>query len=129
MNYLAQIGWHGINIMTFRHRGEGLEKCSMQNCLALAGISTLLIGIAFICEGDNPASFIFGIMLHVAYMTFAVKGFSKTRAAGIACLFCVSAFVRMFNATIAEDLVGSRNLVFTLWEMFAMLWFIVKTPD
>lgn len=127
MNYLAQIGWHGINVMTFKHRGQGLEHCSQMNCYTLTAISTLFVGLALVAEGNTMPGMLIGVVIHLGYMAMAMKMFSLRHVAGIACAFVVFALFRMFNATVAADFIGARNSVFNLWEPAAQVAFIIRS--
>lgn len=127
MNYLAQIGWHGINVMTFRHRGQGLEQCSPANCYALSAISTIFVALALIAEGNPFAGVILGVMFHIAYMILAIKMFSRMHVAGIACALVVFAIFRTLGATVAVDIVGPENSVFRMWEPLSLIIFILRS--
>lgn len=127
MNYLAQIGWHGINVMTFRHRGQGLEQCSKANCYTLTAISTFFIAIALAAESNTWQGVLIGVVFHLAYMALAMKMFNLKHVAGIACAFVVFAVFRTFNATVAADFIGAGNQVFRMWEPVALMVFIIRS--
>lgn len=127
MNYLAQIGWHGINVMTFRHRGQGLENCTKANCYTLIGISTLFVAMALVAEGNSAEGTLISIVIHLAYMALAMKWFSQRLVAGIACTFVAFALFRTFNATLAADFIGPQNQVFSLWELASLMIFIMRS--
>lgn len=127
MNYLAQIGWHGINVMTFRHRGEGLEQCSRANCYTLTAISTLIIALALAAESNTWQGVLIGVVLHLGYMALAMKMFNLKHVAGIACAFVVFGLFRVFNATVAADFIGAGNQVFRMWEPVALMIFIIRS--
>lgn len=127
MNYLAQIGWHGINVMTFRHRGQGLEQCSPANCYTLSAISTIFVTLALIAEGNPFAGVMIGMLFHVAYMVLAIKMFSRMHVAGIACALAVFAVFRTLGATVAVDILGPESSVFRIWEPLSLIVFIIRS--
>lgn len=127
MNYLASIGWHGINILTFRHQGKGLENCSKQNCITLALISIMVNALVIISEGASAVDFLVMMTIHVLYLYLVVKWFGLVRASGISCFFITFGAIKVINATILASSVGPNNSVFLYWELAALMWFIIQT--
>lgn len=129
MGYFPQIFWHGINVLTFRHRGEGLQNCSVSNCYLLVAISTVMMTLTFACEYGTLQDTLISLVIHVIYIGMVAKMFGKPRLAGVCCLFTVFAIIRMFNATVASSFIGPQNTVFHIWELAALVFFIMKAGE
>jgi hypothetical protein len=126
MNYLSTIAWHGLNIMTFRHKGEGLEDVSKNNVLTIAALSTLITTVALVAEGNSFKEILVDLLVYVAFFALFYKTWPIQRVAGIFCLFFVFAFVRVLNASVFYDWVAPQNMVFIMWECIAMMVYITR---
>jgi hypothetical protein len=127
MHYLAQIGWHGLNVMTFRHRGEGLENCSKANCMTLIGISSFFVMLASIGYNKPALEVLVGTSLNTAYLLLAMRWFSARHTAGIACAVTAFSCSKFLAAIIAPDVLRSSYEMFRIWGPAAIIFFIWKS--
>lgn len=126
MNYLSTIAWHGLNIMTFRHKGEGLEGVSKNNVLTIAAISSLVTVVALMVEGKDFKGILIDLLVYTAFLALFLKTCPLQRVAGIFCLFFVFAFIRVLSASVLSEWVGPENTVFILWECIAMMVYVSR---
>lgn len=126
MNYLSTIAWHGLNVFMFRHRGEGLEKATKGNALAIAVINTLITALALVVEGTDLQGFLLSLIIYVGFLYLFFKFWTEQQLTGIFCLFFVFACLRIVNATLFSTWIGPDNMVFIMWESIAMIVFITR---
>lgn len=126
MNYLSTIAWHGLNILMFRHKGEGLESVTKSNALSVAAIATLMTAVALCFESKDILSALISLTVYVGFLVLFFKAWPAHRVAGVFCLFFVYAFIRIFIATVFPDWNTSQNMLFILWESIAMMVYITR---
>jgi uncharacterized Tic20 family protein len=124
MNYLSTIAWHGLNVLTFKHKGEGLESASKENVITITALCTLLTAVAMMLEGNSFSTLVISLVFYIGFMVMFYKLWSLQRLSGVFCLFFVYACIRILNATLLAPWVSPENIVFMTWECSAMMVYV-----
>jgi hypothetical protein len=126
MHYLSTIAWHGLNVLAFRHRGEGLESASKANVITICALCTLMTAIAMAVEGADFFTLLISLVFYVGFMVMFFKAWSLQRLSGVFCLFFVYACIRILNATFLAQWISANDIVFLTWECSAMMVYVSR---